>query len=483
MANSERIANAPPRGKHCPRRDWDACLCHNRQPNGMPRFRWHFSPPQFLAFSIAGFIAVGALLLALPISGRNGQAIAPIDALFTATSAVCVTGLIVVDTPNAFAPFGHIVLLLLIQAGGLGYMTISTVLAAALGRAVTLQERLTLQEALNVQGLEGLVRFAGTVFKLTLFFELAGALVLTVRWWGDLGPTAGWFGLFHSVSAFNNAGFSLWSDNLVRWRADFTVNAVISALIIIGGLGFFVMTELLQLRRRVRLSLHTRLVLIATVTLLVGGTLAILGLEWTNPRTMGGWDAQERLLAAWFQSVTARTAGFNTMDNGGMTDAALFVTMALMFIGASPGGTGGGVKTTTFSLTVAALWATVRGHTEPTLFGRRIAAETVARAFFISLIAFLALNTVAGLLLVVEGRDLLRTLFETTSAFGTVGLSTGQPGSVLSLSAFFSTGGKLLIIGMMFVGRIGPLTLAFALARRAASLPKVRYPEGKVLIG
>jgi trk system potassium uptake protein len=446
--------------------------------------RWRFSPPQILALSFAGFIGTGAVLLALPISGRDGQAIAPIDALFTATSAVCVTGLIVVDTPNAFSPFGHVVLLLLIQAGGLGYMTMSTVLAAALGRAITLQERLTLQEALNVQDLEGLVRFAGTVLRLTLFFELAGAAALTLHWWDDLGGvSAAWFGLFHAVSAFNNAGFSLWSDSLVRWRADVTVNLIFTSLIIIGGLGFFVVTELLHVRRRVRLSFHTKFVLTATSILLVGGTIAFLVLEWANPRTLAEWGIKERVLAAWFQSVTARTAGFNTMDVGAMTDAALFLTMALMFIGASPGGTGGGVKTTTFGITAAALWATIRGDEEPMLFGRRIPAETVARAFFISLIAFLALNVVAGLLLTVERQNLLPTLFETTSAFGTVGLSMGQPGSAASHTGSFSTGGKLLIMVMMFTGRVGPLTLAFALARRGSHRANIRYPEGKVLIG
>jgi trk system potassium uptake protein TrkH len=459
-------------------------LCHNREANGMPRPRWRFSPPQLLALSIAAFIGLGAALLALPISGRDGEAISPLDALFTATSAVCVTGLIVVDTPNAYSTFGHAVLLVLIQAGGLGYMTMSTVLAAALGRAITLQERLTLQEALNVQDLEGLVRFAGTVLRLTLFFELAGAAALTLHWWDDLGgASAAWFGLFHAVSAFNNAGFSLWTDSLVRWRADVTVNLIITSLIIVGGLGFFVVTELLHLRRRVRLSFHTRFVLTATAMLLVGGTLAFLALEWTNPRTFTEWGAKERILAAWFQSVTARTAGFNTMDTGAMTDAALFLTMALMFIGASPGGTGGGVKTTTFGITVAALWATIRGDEEPTLFGRRIPAETVARAFFISLIAFLALNMVAGWLLIAEGRSLLPTLFETTSAFGTVGLSMGHPGSVVNLSGSFTAGGKLLIMVMMFTGRVGPLTLAFALARRGARRANIRYPEGKVLIG
>ena len=443
------------------------------------------SPPQFLAASILGLISLGTFVLVLPAASRTGESIGLLDALFTSTSAVCVTGLIVRDTAKEFSTFGQATIMLLIQLGGLGYMTLSTVLASLLGRSVTMQERLTLQEALNAQDLEGLVRFAGTVLKLTLAFELTGAAILAARWWSQLGPEALWYGLFHSVSAFNNAGFALWSDNLIGWRADVTVNLVITTLIICGGLGFFVLSELTSVRlRRVALSLHTKIVLTATAVLLAAGTLAILTLEWGNPRTFAsGWPLNERILAAWFQSVTARTAGFNTMDNGAMTQAALFVTMALMFIGASPGSTGGGVKTTTFSITVAALWATVRGNEDAHLFNRRIPAELVAKAFFVSLIAFLGLNAVAGLVLITEGRDLLPTLFETTSAFGTVGLSMGEKGSVVSLSAFFTPTGKLLIAGMMFMGRVGPLTLALALAARAAARAKIRYPEGKVLIG
>ncbi len=451
----------------------------------MPLSRRTLSPPQLLAISIAGLILVGTLLLLLPPAAAAGHRISFVDALFTATSAVCVTGLIVRDTPVEFSTFGHVVILLLIQLGGLGYMTVSSVLAAALGRSVTLQERLTLQEGLNAQDLEGLIRFAGVVLKLTLTFELTGAAILAIRWWSELGPTALWYGLFHSISAFNNAGFSLWSDSLVRWRGDLTVNAVITVLIICGGLGFFVLSELSSRRTRmIRVSLHTKLVLAATAVLLAGGTLAFLALEWSNPRTLGaGLPLGERVLAAWFQSVAARTAGFNTIDIAGMTEAGLFMMMALMFIGASPGSTGGGVKTTTFAITVAALWATVRGDQETTIFRRRLPAEMVAKAFFVSLIAFLGLNLVAGVVLVSEGRSLLPTLFETTSAFGTVGLSMGEDGSVVSLSGALSEFGRLLIAGMMFMGRVGPLTLALALARRTEIKGKVRYPEGKVLIG
>lgn len=452
----------------------------------MDRTRRRLSPPQLLAASVAGLILVGALLLSLPVAAAEGRTIGMVDALFTATSAVCVTGLVVLDTPGDLSFTGQVIVLALIQVGGLGYMTISTLIASALGRAITLQERLTLQEALNVQDLEGLVRFAGTVFRLTLLFELAGAAVLAARWWGEFGPAAIWLGVFHAVSAFNNAGFALWSDNLVRWRGDLTVNLVVTGLIITGGLGFLVMSEVLRLRRhrRVAFSLHTRLVITTSLALLAGGTVALLLLEWGNPRTLGGLPLGERVLAAWFQSVTARTAGFNTIDIGAMSAASLFVVMALMFVGASPGSTGGGVKTTTLSITVAALWATVRGDREPAMFGRRLTTETVARAFFISLIAFLALNITAGVVLVVESRSLMATLFEVTSAFGTVGLSIGDASrGPLSLAGYFGDDGKLLIVAMMFVGRTGPLTLAFALARRGTARPKIRYPEGKVLIG
>jgi trk system potassium uptake protein len=450
----------------------------------MPQRRQRLSPPQFLGFTIAGLIFIGGLLLWLPISAAPDRTVSLLDAMFTATSAVCVTGLIVLDTSKDFSTFGQVVIMLLIQFGGLGYMTMSTVLITALGRAVTLQERITLQEALNVQSLEGLVRFARTVFRLTLLCELTGTAILATRWWSELGPgQAVWFGLFHSVSAFNNAGFSLWSDNLTRWRGDWTVNMVITWLIIIGGLGFFCLSEMLRQHRLSLISVHTKVAVTATAILLTGGTVAILALEWANPRTLAPLGASERFLAAWFQSVTARTAGFNTIDNGALTAPSLFVTMALMFIGASPGSTGGGVKTTTFSVIVAALWTTVRGGNEPHLFGRRLSPETVARAFFVSLIAFLMLNGIAGIVLMSERRDLMQTLFETTSAFGTVGLSMGLNGSAVSLSAFFTPFGKLMIMVMMFIGRLGPLTLAIAVARSGRTPANIRYPEGKVLIG
>ena len=441
------------------------------------------TPPQLLSLHIGGLIAAGTLLLALPFASAPGRHVSVLDALFTSTSAVCVTGLIVVDTPKDFSLFGQIVIMLLVQAGGLGYMTISTLIAVALGRRVTLQERLTLQEALNIHSREGLLRFALLVFKFTLAFELAGAAILAARWMPQFGVArASYLGLFHAVSAFNNAGFSLFSDNLMGYRGDLAVNLVITTLIICGGLGFLVLSEAARRRRGAPLSLHTKFSLTVTAVLIVGGTLAIFALERGNPRTLGSLGLGEAWLASYFQSVTPRTAGFNTLDIGGMQAPTLFLVMLLMFIGASPGGTGGGIKTTTFGVTMAALWSTVRGRGEPVVFRRRLAPDLVARAFFISLIAFLALNAIAWLVLLVERKDLLGTLFETTSAFGTVGLSMSPAGTPVSLSGSFGAAGKLLEAAMMYLGRVGPLTLAVALAGGAERV-RMRYPEAKVLIG
>jgi trk system potassium uptake protein TrkH len=441
-----------------------------------------FSPAQLLAVSFLALIAAGTLLLTLPLASQ-GERLSIIDAFFTATSAVCVTGLIVVDTPNALSLFGQVVVLLLVQIGGLGYMAITTVVGVALGRQLSMQERLTLSEAFNVQTMDGLVRFVFTVLKLTLAFEAAGALILAVHWADDFGPgRAAWYGVFHAVSAFNNAGFSLFADNMIGFRGDWVVNLVITSLVIAGGLGFVVLTEIGRRRSVRRFSTHTRLVLNVTAGLLAGTTVLVALIEWHNPRTLGPLGGGEAVLAAWFQAVVPRTAGFNSVDISALAPATLFLMMVLMFIGAAPGGTAGGVKITTFSITAASLWAMVRGDEEATLLRRRLAPSTVARAFSICLLAFLGVNVVAGMLLITEGRELLPTLFEATSAFGTVGLSMSENGEVVSLSSHFTALGKTLVALLMFVGRVGPLTLAVAVAQRR-SKAAIRYPEGKILIG
>jgi trk system potassium uptake protein TrkH len=441
-----------------------------------------FSPAQVLALSLAALIAFGTLLLWVPAAGARGG-LTLIDAFFTATSAVCVTGLIVVDTPNDLTLFGQIVLLALVQVGGLGYMAITTIVAVAVGRSLSVQERATVQEALNISTVDGVLRFAVKVLRFTLFFELAGAVLLTARWAPDMGiARAAYHGVFHSVSAFFGAGFALHSDSLLRYRTDPVVNAVIGTLIVAGGLGFVVLAELLRRTRTQRISVHTRLVLVMTAVLVPSAAILIFLLERGNPATLGPLSTLDAAMASLFHAVTPRSAGFLTIDLSGMLVPTHFLIMILMFIGGAPGGATGGVKVTTFAITVAALWATMRGAEEPVIFKRRIPAELVARAFFICLIAFLSVNVVAAILLVTEGRDLLPTLFEVVSAFGTVGLSTAEAGSPLSLTGHFTTTGKLLIAALIFVGRIGPLTLAVALAQRRTR-PRIRHAEGKILIG
>jgi len=446
------------------------------------RRRGFFSPARVLVLTFLALISTGTVLLRIPFAS-TGPPLSMVDALFTATSAVCVTGLIVVDTPADLSLFGQLVVLLLIQIGGLGYMAITTVVGLALGRQLTVHERLTLQEALNVQTMEGLVRFIFSVLKLILVFELAGMAILWIWWMPDYGVIrAGYYALFHSVSAFNNAGFSLFPDSLMRFQGDWVVNIVVMALVLSGGVGFVVLTELRRYRTSRRLSTHTQLVLFLTVALILVATVVVFLVERGNPRTLGPLGPAEAVLASLFQAVTPRTAGFNTLDIGAMQPATLFLTIILMFIGAAPGGTGGGVKITTFSITVAALWAMVRGSTEPSLMRRRLPPELVSRAFSICLLGFLALNIVAGLLLILERRELLPTLFETVSAFGTVGLSMGEQGATVSLVGRFSDGAKLLLALMMFMGRVGPLTLAVAIAR-IGTPARIRYPEGKILVG
>jgi trk system potassium uptake protein TrkH len=362
-------------------------------------------------------------------------------------------------------------------------MTVSTVIAVLLGRRMSLGDRLLLQTSLNVASRRDLVRFVKTVIKLTAVAELAGTVILTLRWWPDFGlPTASWLALFHAVSAFNNAGFSLFSTSLVGWRSDLVVNITVVVLIIGGGIGYLTLTELGRIRRWAALSLHTRLVLVMTIALLVSGAAGFYAVETTNAATLGRLPQGEAWLAAGFQSATTRTAGFNTLDIQALRPAALFITLIFMFIGGGPGGTAGGVKVTTFGITVLALWATVRGRQDATLFWRRLPLDLVARSFLICLTGFLALNIVAVLLLVVQGGEFLPVLFEATSAFGTVGLSTGAAEAPVSLSGDFATPGRLLVCALMFVGRIGPLTLAFALAGRQP-VSRVRYPEERVLIG
>ncbi|MDD2400420.1 MAG: TrkH family potassium uptake protein, partial [Sulfurovum sp.] len=419
----------------------------------------------FLSFVI--LIGIGTFLLMLPFS-HNGE-LTIIDALFTATSAVCVTGLIVKDTLVDFTSFGHIVILSLIQIGGLGYMTAVTFLAIMRRKKLGYRDRLILKESLNYPGMSGIFRFLKIVFASIIIIELTGALILTLRFWVDMPfAQASWFGFFHSISAFNNAGFSLFSDNMMGFRDDLVINLTIPLLIILGGLGYLVLLELYNYRKKslTRLSTHTKLVLWTSTILIVAGMAIILSLEWNNPNSLGNMPFGEKIAAAWFASVNYRTAGFNTIDFSTLNDSDLFFGTVFMVIGGSPGGTAGGIKTTVLALAVIGVWYTLRGQNNPHIFHRSLIPYQINKAYAIIFVAsfYILISTV--ILNESEHLHFVRTLFETCSAFATVGISTGN-GGVLSYSALFSDVGKLNIILLMLMGRIGVFAFTIVIVGKA----------------
>jgi trk system potassium uptake protein TrkH len=445
--------------------------------NLMDIAHWKLTPYQILAMGFAGLILLGALLLTTPMASANGVRVGFIDALFTATSAVCVTGLVVVDTGTRFSLFGQMVVILLIQAGGLGIMTMATLMALVMGKKIQLRERLIMQEALNQLTMSGVVRLTLYIIKTTLVIEFIGGTILAYHWYKELGSQGIYYGYWHAISAFCNAGFDLFGGfrGLTDFVEDVTVNLVISFLIILGGIGFTVMADVWNNRRFSRFSLHTKVVIVTTLFLIAFGTLAIMVLEWNNPATLEPLSFHGKVLASYFQSVTPRTAGYNTLPLGEMASATLFLIIILMFIGASPGSTGGGVKTTTAGILVAAIWALIRGKEDVEMFQRRIAKGIVYKAFAVVFLAAALVIFVTMMLSITESEPFLNILFEVVSAFGTVGLTTG-------ITPSLTVSGKIWIIITMFAGRVGPVTLALALAmRQGRSL--IQYPEGKVTIG
>jgi trk system potassium uptake protein TrkH len=429
------------------------------------------------------------VLLSLP-AAHSAEPVSLLDALFTATSAVCVTGLTVVDTGTRFSAFGQAVLLLLIQVGGLGIMTFAVFVGVAMGRRVAFTDRMVIQDSMHHTPKAGMRRLVRYVVGFTLAAEAAGALVLWLRF-KDQFPagSAAWQSVFHSVSAFCNAGFSLLPDNLVRYRGDWLVGLAVSGLVILGGLGFLVNLELrdqvLARLRRTRppvVTLHTRLALLVTASLLAAGALGFLALEWDN--VLRGLPAGERLLASWFASVTPRTAGFNTIDYGRVSADTLFLTIFLMFVGASPGSTGGGIKTTTFGLLFALVVARWRGRGRASVFHRTIPHAVMDRALLLALLAWAMVSLSIGLLVATETHGVpfgeaeprfLALMFEAVSAFSTVGLSTG-------ITPSLSAAGKLVLVALMFAGRVGPLTLVLAVGPREER-GRFRYAEENVMVG
>lgn len=436
-------------------------------------------PAQTVAAAFAVGILVGTVLLALP-AARAGPEAAPLQvATFTATSAVCVTGLVVTDTATYWSTFGQVVILVLIQAGGLGFMVLASLLALALSRRLGLGQRLLAQTEINVNRLGELRRVLLAVAAFSLAFELLAAVVLTGRLWLSYGEPFGraaWLGVFHSVSAFNNAGFALYSDNLVGFVDDGWVSLTVTLAVIAGGLGFPVLIELVRAPARpARWSLHTKVTLAMTWVLLAAGTLAMLGLEWSNPRTFGPLDLPGKLLAGFFHGAGPRTAGFNSVDYGAMGETSWLVTDILMFIGAGSAGTSGGIRVTTFAVLVLMVAAEARGLTTVNAFGRRIPGTAQRQALAVALIGLAAVVLATMAITAQSGLPLSRTLFESFSAFGTVGLTTG-------ITAELPTASQNLLILLMFLGRTGPITLATAFALRDRE-PRYRYPEERPIIG
>jgi trk system potassium uptake protein len=435
-----------------------------------------------------GFIAVilfGALLLTLPFATSDHSWNSPIVALFTATSAVCVTGHIVVDTPTYFSTFGHVVILSLIQVGGLGYMTATTFLLLLLGRRFGLRDKVALQQALDRSGMQGVVGVIRSIIGLTLFFEITGLLLLLPVFTPTYGLERGlWLSLFHSVSAWNNAGFSLFSDNLIGYQSNLLINLVIPGLIIFGGIGYEVLFETYLLLRDATLrktqclvlSLNFKVAVSTTLFLLVVGTIAIFFTELRNPETLAVMPLQTQIMVAWFQAVTARTAGFNSIDNGKLTTAALCITIALMFIGGSPGGTAGGIKTTTVRVLTSCTKAILQGKEEVLIYDRQIPLSVILKSVGVAVGSLL---TVMGMTTIMAFSDpdvdFVRVLFEVVSGFATVGLSTG-------ITAGLSTVGKLVIITTMYIGRVGVLLLMGAILGDPTP-SSVHYPEENLLVG
>lgn len=456
-------------------------------PSRFKNFTLRFlTPERTLILSFFIMILVGTWLLSLPYAARIKTS-SFIDALFTATSAVCVTGLIVVDSGGFYSQFGQIIILILIQVGGLGIMTFSIFFYLLLGRSIGIRDRRIIQDTFSQFPIRNIYVLLKSVFLYTIIIEFVGALFLFIGWNGHLPlMTALYFSLFHAISAFCNSGFSLFSDSFVGFQNNITLNLSITSLIILGGLGFIVLKEIVDigLRRNtsLRISLHSKVVLTTSVTLIVLGTLFIFLTERDN--SLLNLSLGEQVLTSYFQSVTSRTAGFNTLSMMSLGNATLFVLIILMFIGASPGSCGGGIKTTNLATLVSLAFNRYKGRERANLFKRTIPHETVARSISIILASILAVTIITVFLLVTQLGDISHTesrglfleyLFETVSAFGTVGLSMG-------VTTKLNSAGKLIIIAMMLLGRLGPLTLAFAMARRTKKT-EFQYAEENIIVG
>lgn len=460
------------------------------------KHHFHFTPPQLILLSFAAMILIGAFLLNLPISSNDGQSIGFINALFTATSANCVTGLVVVNTLTHWTLFGKIVILVLIQLGALGFVSILTASMMLFKRRITLRSRTVIQAAFNQDSVGGMVRLVKGVFVITFTIEAVGSVLLALVFYitGSMSfAEALGSGIFHSISAFCNAGFDIiGTESLTPYAGNLAVNLIIMALIVAGGLGFTVWGELIEnvhnrKKRSLKshlafLSLHTKIVLVVTAALIVFGTGLFLLLEWSNPATLGTMPPGKKLLAALFQSVTLRTCGFNSISQAGLTDFSKIISGVFMFIGGSPAGTAGGIKTVTFCVILISMMSALRGNKRIEAFGRTLPLELLQKALTVTCTLLLVVVTAALVLNFTEvgsafAPTALDLLFESVSAAGTVGVSTG-------LTPYLSAAGKGIITLCMFLGRLSPVTVVVALnIKMRATDDNIRYPDEKVIIG
>ena len=431
------------------------------------------SPPAVLALGFMALIVTGTLLLLLPVATTAPLSL--LQALFTATSAVTVTGLVVVDTGSHFSVFGQVVIAMLIQAGGLGFMTFAVVAAISLGTKIGLTQQKVAQEAMNQTSLAHIVQTAKAVLLYSLVIELIGVVLLTLVWQQELGiVTALYYAFFYTISAFNNAGFALDSTSLMPYAGSVSVNLIITSLFIIGGIGFTVLMDLKKQRRWQLLSVNTRIVLLATLVINVIAFVLIWLLEANNPATLANLSIKDQALAAWFQAVTPRTAGFNTLDYSQMTDASNVLTLLLMFIGGGSLSTASGIKLGTFAVLIMATYAFLRRRDDVTLFKRNIPQALVLKALALTFVSMALVFIAIFVLTALEDAPFLDIAFEAVSALSTVGLSRGLTGNL-------TVPGQCVLIFLMFAGRVGPLTLAYFLA--TPKKRKTRFADTKIQVG
>lgn len=433
------------------------------------------NPPMVLSLGFAILITVGGLLLSLPFFTKSGQATPLVDSLFVAASASCVTGLTPVNTLEHWNTYGHIIIIILIQIGGLGVMSLASIIPLILGKKIGMKSRQILKEQLNVESLEGMIVLFKYVLAFTFATEILGAIFLSIKFVPLYGAGKGvWYAVFHSISAFCNAGFDILGDSIYPFREDLLINLTLCALVIVGGLGFVVTSELFRRRSFKKLSTHSKLVLMVTAILLIFGTLMFLFLE-NEDGVLQYESLKGSILESFFQSVVARTAGFYSVDLSKIKDSTALMLMGLMFVGGSPGSTAGGIKTTTLGVLFLSTHAVVRGESEPVVFGRHISTETVRKALAIFLVSIVIILSVSFMLAITESAPLVDILYETVSALATVGASKG-------ITPHLTDAGKNLITLCMYLGRIGPMTMAFAFGMKAKK-SLIRYPESFISIG